>query len=1338
MNEGTDIPQQPEAGIVARSRRSWQRRLWGLFGTVLLGLLLLCTLYVSAGRLFMPVLTTQKADVEARLESLLGVPVSIAGIEGSWFRFSPGFKVHGLALQFDVANPASRIQVDVAEVALDIPATVLAGQPVFRRIELSGLQLSLLESAAGQWGVPGLPAGSGRARDLLLDFLMETPTVVLDDSLVSLFFKDGGSLQLHALQFSVANDRLTGRHRGSLQFRPALDVEPVRMRVVVEGDPRDTFSAEAWLELDGFPLHLPLAEFLPATWQMASATTSATLWSRFGSAGIASLRGELHALNVTATQQLSDRPDWTLNINNAALQFRALPAEAGADDGSTAWLFDIRDLAVDLQNTPLDIGSLRLRLPLDESQPWRLELPEVELAALAPAIAGLPLPRAAQAALQTLNPAGTVENLVLESDRSGNYPGIFDLRANFHDLAVEAWQGAPAGRGLAGYVQLDAGGGLVDLDATGVRLHLPNLFREPWDYQTLNARVSWELSDAGFRVASSPIYLSSDSLQGVVQFGLDTTQPGWQSRFPELSLLVGMDRMDVAIHSAYLPRLSRIANTMDWLDDALQTGSIRNSMFMLRTPTGGDPGPASSTHAGWFEAAGAPLRFLEDWPQLEVDSAWVNIQDQAVQIGSPGARISGIEARQVDASIEPLEAGGSLLSLQIDASTSTDLGIRFLRESPIRDSVGSLLDDWSASGALDLQVGLAIPLGANDLSQSVDVKVQSHHSRLYLQEQQLEISAIDGEVRYDSSSGLHAEALAARLFDGEAVVAIGSDSSATDTDRTISVSSVGQASVSALRDWEGQPPFVRRLLAHADGELDYTARLDLPALSATDRAPRLRLQSQLLGMESRLPAPFTKTPDAAAALQLDLAFATQQPRLQLRYSDWLSAALTLADGGISHGNIHVGPLNQNFTIRQADAQAPGLLLSGKLEQFDYDAWRLVGASLVDEDGAAKGFADYLRLIDVDVGELLVGGQTFNDINVQVQHPDSSWQIQARNALLAGTVEIPADAAQAWQVDLEYLRLPAREVVDAELAPIPEDSTDLLVDVDPASLPAFDFRAAELSIGEHQLGSWRFRLRPEARGASIRGLSMQEASSSITGLLTASNEAAEAEPGASIEWRYENQQHSSGFEGVFAASDLARVAPLWGHDAILISRSADFRGELQWPGSPLAFSFREANGNVQLHIQNGRFVDISSGSSRLLGAFNFDNLVRRLELDFSDLYQRGFTFDTIRGDLDFINGVVHTRSPLVIDGPSSRLAITGEVDLARETISADMLVRIPLSENISLLAGLLGAWPIAVSTYIASKIFAEQVADFTTIIYRLEGPWSNPQAGFEAPEDVASP
>ncbi|MDY6983005.1 MAG: AsmA-like C-terminal region-containing protein, partial [Pseudomonadota bacterium] len=208
--------------------------------------------------------------------------------------------------------------------------------------------------------------------------------------------------------------------------------------------------------------------------------------------------------------------------------------------------------------------------------------------------------------------------------------------------------------------------------------------------------------------------------------------------------------------------------------------------------------------------------------------------------------------------------------------------------------------------------------------------------------------------------------------------------------------------------------------------------------------------------------------------------------------------------------------------------------------------------------------------------------------------------------------------------------------------------------------------------------------------------------------------------------------------VFSATNLAQVLPRWGHSANVESRQASFSGMLHWDGSPLAFALRDTSGELQLDIRNGRFVEIQAGTARVLGALNFDALVRRLQLDFSDIFRSGYTFDSISASLALERGVVTTRTPAVINGPSSKISVNGEIDLAQETIAADMEVQIPLGQNVSMLAGLLGAWPLALSTYLASIIFADTVADFATVIYRLDGPWENPSAGFEAPTPAVTP
>ncbi|MDT8399795.1 MAG: AsmA-like C-terminal region-containing protein, partial [Pseudomonadales bacterium] len=307
---------------------------------------------------------------------------------------------------------------------------------------------------------------------------------------------------------------------------------------------------------------------------------------------------------------------------------------------------------------------------------------------------------------------------------------------------------------------------------------------------------------------------------------------------------------------------------------------------------------------------------------------------------------------------------------------------------------------------------------------------------------------------------------------------------------------------------------------------------------------------------------------------------------------------------------------------------------------------------------------------------------------------------------------------------------ATESTEAEQAGPSAGAVDILAALDPSILPRMQFSTAEFSIGDKNLGAWKFNFEPGAGGGMISGLEATLGDARIAGVAQ--------EQGASLEWRYQGGVHETQFEGRFTAGDLAKVLPGLGLNASVESKNARIDGKLQWPGSPAAFSFRNASGVVNLDINDGRFVKIDAGSARLLGAFSMDAIVRRLQLDFSDIYKKGLAYDSIAGKFNVSDGLVKTDGKLLIQGPSSKITIDGEIDLKQETIDADMLVNVPLSQNLSLLAGLLGAWPIALSTYVASKIFENQMDDFTSIVYRLEGPWEDLNAGFEPPEDLKPP
>src|SRR5690606_936534 len=246
-------------------------------------------------------------------------------------------------------------------------------------------------------------------------------------------------------------------------------------------------------------------------------------------------------------------------------------------------------------------------------------------------------------------------------------------------------------------------------------------------------------------------------------------------------------------------------------------------------------------------------------------------------------------------------------------------------------------------------------------------------------------------------------------------------------------------------------------------------------------------------------------------------------------------------------------------------------------------------------------------------------------------------------------------------------------------------------------------------------AWSFRLLPQESGLRVEELRAELPGASIEGL--------EEGSAATLDWQYADGRHESVFHGRFRAGDLAQVLPALGYGANVQSRDARLSGTLAWSGSPAAFALARSSGEVGLRIDGGRFVDVEPGGARLLGALSLDAIVRRLQLDFSDLFGRGYAFDSIDGRLHLRDGLLRIQDSLRIAGPSSKIDVTGNLDLPRQHIDVELLVKLPLSENLSVLAGLLGAWPVAVGTYVAGKLFEEQVAGITSVLYHLEGPWN---------------
>jgi uncharacterized protein YhdP len=217
--------------------------------------------------------------------------------------------------------------------------------------------------------------------------------------------------------------------------------------------------------------------------------------------------------------------------------------------------------------------------------------------------------------------------------------------------------------------------------------------------------------------------------------------------------------------------------------------------------------------------------------------------------------------------------------------------------------------------------------------------------------------------------------------------------------------------------------------------------------------------------------------------------------------------------------------------------------------------------------------------------------------------------------------------------------------------------------------------------------------------------------------------------ASLRWTRRNGEHRSEFNGRLIVDDIREPLQRWRYEPVLTSKHGRADIELAWPGRPDEFKFVLAEGKAELRVDDGRFLKASSsatGALKVVGVFNFANFLRRLQLDFSDVFKNGVSFDDMRGGFVIRDGVLATAEPFEIKSPGSRFRLAGTIDFNSDQTDMELVATLPVASNLPWVAALAAGLPVAAGVYVASKVFEDQVDRFASASYAVTGPWADPQ------------
>jgi uncharacterized protein YhdP len=277
------------------------------------------------------------------------------------------------------------------------------------------------------------------------------------------------------------------------------------------------------------------------------------------------------------------------------------------------------------------------------------------------------------------------------------------------------------------------------------------------------------------------------------------------------------------------------------------------------------------------------------------------------------------------------------------------------------------------------------------------------------------------------------------------------------------------------------------------------------------------------------------------------------------------------------------------------------------------------------------------------------------------------------------------------------------------------------------LPPASVRVKKFAVGDTDLGSWSFVLEPIAEGVAASKLKIDVNGAAFSGV--------DVNRGAQLRWTSNGKAHRSEVQGMLRAGNLDELFSHWGYEAGVVSKSAEVGVNLHWDYPPDKIDLPVIVGNLNLDVRDGQLLQTSGTAAdvlKLVGILNINNLARRLRLDFSDLYKKGISYDRIKGQMLLNRGQLQLNDPLTVNGPSSYLKLSGDFDLDRGDIDANLVVALPITSNLPWVVALAlpGGLPLAAGVYVAGKVFEKQLEKLTSAVYKVTGTLDKPNISFE--------
>ena len=1247
-------------------------------------MLVVLAIYVSGGRLLMGALPDFQDEIERILSQRIPGEVTVGEILGGMEGFSPTVSFSQFSIRVD-GYEEGWIHLNAARIRLDPWQSLLS-----RALRFD--ELTLMEPKI-KWQI-GRQQAPFRLPDNLRGLLNTFDSVQIRNATLINEVEEGGTtVSLAPLRVHIDMVRARSRRTVNVSVE-APEGQLLTAQGFGTGDPFlfDRFYGELYGQVTG----LGLSYLGPLLGHSVTADGIAHFWWQ-ASGGVTNTVIEGAFENFTVA-------------DNESFRLEKLHFEAAIDGSADATQLFI-------QSGQLASGEIQAEIPrlqvTRRAQGWELRTQQFEVAPLMTVlVASQILSESINTTLTTLNPTGRVKAVSLAVDALTDPFSAWAVEAEVIDVATRPFRKVPGLVGLDATIAATDRGAQAWIRATDFELELPRVYRDPIALPSVIGILAgrWKRDalflEQGLFLAEAPAHAAK------VQFAMDIPLSKGSSSPLAMRLSAAVVDAPLAIGDVYVP-YRMPAPSYEWVKTAPTAGHIDEAIFLWHG--GFRPyGDAGQTMQLAAELSDVSLDYQLGWPPAQISRSRLRIDDTQIAVWSPGTTVAGTTLEHAVVNIA-LARGTAPLTIQaVSRNNALDIQ-QTLAQLPALAFAGPIVNDLQIAGDADTELRIAFDL--KDLPNTLDVNVgvTLNSARIGSHLLALQADNVAGQVGYQTTTGFYGSDLSATLFGRPVSIDIGPHLT-TRNDTVLAAVFQFEAAVADISAW--RPISVA---IPAEGVAPVTVAVTVDDAVAVD------IRSDLDGVAIDLPLPWGKAVGSRAPLHLQWSNQAS-PAWRAFWFGRFSAVADFALPDAAVATIDVTPRTRPAAdpLKLPDS---GVLLTGFLPSLDPSEWSSLGLS-----SAAPSFGESMPVSvhALRVGQLLwrgeeLGALTFgatvegDRVDAQFNLPWLRGTFQQQSVLPQGSAEEPLDGSLNRQLSIAFLDLDGLpDMADQWIDTVPPTPDEVSPRWTPLVVEVSEIYRTQNSLGDiafvvdhDQSAGWEFR--------------------DITGDFLG----VEWLPSTRIGWRIVpgGQQTSLSLEAEL--SDISESLALIGVAPLVETRGGNLKADWRWQGGPADFSAASITGIMDLQMESGSFTSANAeaeGALRLLSLLNLSGLLRRANIN--QLFDPGVTFDQAKGRFEFAEGLL-TIPAFSIEGSGGYFSFSSNIDLLAETVDGELVVTLPLVENIPWVAALAGGLPIAAGTYLVSKVFEEQVNRLSSGVYSVRGDLESPEVLFERVFDASS-